>query len=296
MMIALAILGAVVLLVLAALAGVLGFALHRRKGTYFDSNGVRIHYTDEGQGEPIILIHGFAVHTDLNWRAVGIIRALARKYRVIAMDNRGHGLSGTPHEPEAYGLEMVEDVIRLMDHLGIEKAHVAGYSMGGFLTLKLAMTHPGRLLSAAVCGAGWIQPTGGILEFRDTVASALESGQGILPLQIWLRPPGTKPHLFGEWVVRVFLESTFDSLALAACMRAFDTFAVTESELRANTLPVLTIVGTADPLREGVDLLTGVLAKHESLFIEGGDHMTTIVGSRFRNGLMTFMAKHGKHE
>jgi len=96
----------------------------------FDSNGVSIQYTVEGQGEPVVLIHGLHASTDINWRAPGIIKALAENYQVIAMDVRGHGHSGKPEQEEAYGMEMVEDVIRLLDHLKIKKAHVVGYSMG----------------------------------------------------------------------------------------------------------------------------------------------------------------------
>ncbi len=84
-----------------------------------------------------------------------VFQRLSRRYRVIALDNRGHGKSDKPYDPAQYGLELVDDVVRLMDHLGIAKAHVVGYSLGGFITLKLALRHPERLLSAAPCGAGW---------------------------------------------------------------------------------------------------------------------------------------------
>ncbi|HEX72751.1 MAG TPA: alpha/beta fold hydrolase, partial [Candidatus Hydrogenedentes bacterium] len=97
------------------------FATRRVTGDYFDSNGVRIHYTVEGAGDPVILVHGFAANADLNWRLPGVTKALAKEFRVIALDNRGHGLSDKPHDPQQYGAEMIEDVVRLMDHLGIEK-------------------------------------------------------------------------------------------------------------------------------------------------------------------------------
>jgi pimeloyl-ACP methyl ester carboxylesterase len=130
----------------------------RVEGEYFQSNGARIHYTDEGNGVPVILVHGFAANADLNWRRAGVVGALNDDFRVITFDLRGHGLSDRLYEEDAYGLKMVEDVIALMDHLKIEKAHVAGYSLGGFITLKLAAEHPDRLLSAAICAAGWRDP------------------------------------------------------------------------------------------------------------------------------------------
>jgi pimeloyl-ACP methyl ester carboxylesterase len=103
----------------------------RVEGHYFESGGVRLHFTDEGSGPPVVLLHGFAVNADLNWRLPGVTQALTPEFRVISLDLRGHGLSGKPHEPEQYGRLMADDVIALLDHLGIEKAHVVGYSLGG---------------------------------------------------------------------------------------------------------------------------------------------------------------------
>src|SRR6266446_970237 len=111
---------------------------------FFDSNGVKIRYTVEGKGEPVLLIHGFTANIEIQWTIPGITRALAKKYQVIAFDNRGHGKSGKPHDAEKYGMEMVEDAVRLLDHLKIKKAHVVGYSMGGMIALKLAVVHSDR--------------------------------------------------------------------------------------------------------------------------------------------------------
>jgi pimeloyl-ACP methyl ester carboxylesterase len=152
--------GAAILAAALAVAAVGGleWLTRRVEGGHFDSQGVRIHFTDEGSGTPLVLLHGFAVNADLNWRLPGLTETLAREFRVISMDLRGHGLSGKPHDPELYGEAMAEDVIALLDHLGIEKAHLAGYSLGGVITLKLATTHPDRLLSASPLGAGWENP------------------------------------------------------------------------------------------------------------------------------------------
>ena len=146
---------AVLVLILVVGAGYAWFTYrlqNRVVGKFFESDGVRLHYTDEGAGEPVILIHGFATNADLNWRVPGITQALAEDYRAIALDVRGHGLSDKPHGVDQYGTKMVNDVIRLMDHLEIEKAHVVGYSMGGFITLKLITMYPDRIISAAPCG------------------------------------------------------------------------------------------------------------------------------------------------
>jgi pimeloyl-ACP methyl ester carboxylesterase len=124
---------------------------------FFDSNGVKIRYTVEGQGEPVLLIHGFTASIEMQWGIPGIIKALANDYQVIALDNRGHGKSGKPHDPKSYGMEMVEDAVRLLDHLKIKKAHVVGYSMGAMITNKLLTTYPDRVICATLGGAAGIR-------------------------------------------------------------------------------------------------------------------------------------------
>jgi len=97
---------------------------------FFDSDGVRIRYIEQGVGEPIILLHGHTTRIELSWISTGVFDALSANHRVIAMDFRGYGESGKPHDPSAYGTQMAEDVIRLLDHLSIDRAHIIGYSMG----------------------------------------------------------------------------------------------------------------------------------------------------------------------
>jgi pimeloyl-ACP methyl ester carboxylesterase len=96
----------------------------------FDSNGVKIAYFVQGQGEPVVLIHGWLSSAGVNWALPGISGLLAKDHQVIALDVRGHGLSDKPTKEEAYGPELVEDIVRLLDHLKIKKAHIVGYSMG----------------------------------------------------------------------------------------------------------------------------------------------------------------------
>ena len=167
-----AIVGVVLILGAGAIAFPLWRILHRTPGQLFDSSGVDLYYTVSGSGEPVVLLHGFAVQSDLNWRLPGVTRALARDFQVIALDLRGHGRSGKPYEPEQYGLEMAKDVVRLLDHLGIERAHVVGYSLGGFIALKLAMLHPERIISLSALGAGRESP------FRRLPATSDQSARG----------------------------------------------------------------------------------------------------------------------
>src|SRR5262249_1021602 len=121
----------------------------------FNSDGVQIHYTVTGEGEPVILIHGLCSSAKRNWELPGITAVLAKRYQVIPVDCRGHGQSDKPEAEGEYGAKMVEDVVQLMDHLHIEKARVVGYSMGGIITMKLTVMHPERVRLAVLGGMGW---------------------------------------------------------------------------------------------------------------------------------------------
>jgi pimeloyl-ACP methyl ester carboxylesterase len=122
----------------------------------FDANGVKIHYLIEGAGEPVVLIHGLDSSARINWQMPGTIDAIARDHQVIALDLPGFGQSDKPVEARAYSLQWVEDVILLLDHLKIRKAHIVGYSMGGLVALKLIAEHPDRVLSGTLGGMGWL--------------------------------------------------------------------------------------------------------------------------------------------
>ena len=116
---------------------------------FFDSNGVQIRYVEEGQGDPVLLIHGFGVSLD-RWVAGGVLPNLAPDHRVVAFDVRGHGKSGKPPDRDGYGREIPRDAIRLLDHLGIRRAHVVGHSMGARLTAHLLATHSDRFVTATL--------------------------------------------------------------------------------------------------------------------------------------------------
>ncbi|UCF38224.1 MAG: alpha/beta hydrolase [Acidobacteriota bacterium] len=130
-------------------------ALQEPIGSYFrSSDGLRIHYTVAGEGSPVILIPGYT-GTAADWlEEDGLGRALAQDHRVVAIDKRGHGASDKPLDPKKYGPHMVRDVVELMDHLGIEKAHVHGFSLGGVLVTFLLAAHPERFVTASYGGMG----------------------------------------------------------------------------------------------------------------------------------------------
>lgn len=260
---------------------------------FFDSKGVKIHYTVEGQGEPVVLIHGFTATGPLNWVAPGITKALAKDYRVITLDARGHGKSAKPHDPKKYGSEMVEDVVRLLDHLKIKKAHVVGYSMGGFITLKLAATHPERVQSATLGGSGWFRP--GDKErgnFGEELAKSLDEGKGLEPLFVRLTPPGQpKPTAEQIKLTNQLILAVNDPKALAAAARGFKEFAVPEEKLKANKVPMLALMGSLDPLKELLDEMKDKTANLQVVIIDGAHHMNTVGREEFIDNLKKFLAK-----
>src|SRR5689334_11392989 len=105
------------------------FAARAAREGRFDSAGVPIRFIEEGQGEPVVMIHGYTSSTERQFVETGVFGALAARYRTIALDARGHGQSGKPHDRAQYGAEMGRDITRLMDHLGLQRAHILGYSM-----------------------------------------------------------------------------------------------------------------------------------------------------------------------
>ena len=119
---------------------------------FLDAKGVKIHCLVEGTGEPVVLIHGLDSSAKLNWQIPGTIDVLAKDHQVVALDLPGYGQSDKPFDARAYGMQWVEDVILLLDHLNIRKAHIVGYSMGGMVALKLIAKHPDRVLSGTLGG------------------------------------------------------------------------------------------------------------------------------------------------
>jgi pimeloyl-ACP methyl ester carboxylesterase len=260
----------------------------------FDAKGVKIHYYVEGQGEPVLLIHGFAASVQVQWELPGIVRALAKDHRVLVMDVRGHGKSDKPTDVKKYGPEMVEDAVRLLDHLKIKKAHVVGYSMGALITGKLLATHPDRLLSATLGGAGVVPAGAKMPPFVEELADSLEQGKGIGPLLLALTPPGKSkpPEALIQQANRMLVGDR--AKALAAVVRSWKDLAVTKEQLRANKVPVLVLIGADDPLKQSVDLIKDDLANLKIVKIDGADHLSAFASPKFTEELRKFLAEHAQ--
>lgn len=281
---------AIVIVALAMTAAGWLVLTQRAEGRYFESAGVRLHYTDEGRGEAVILLHGFAVNADLNWRLPGLLGRLRGRFRLIALDLRGHGLSAKPQAPDAYGTEMIADVVRLMDHLQIQTAHIVGYSFGGFLALKFAVDHPERLRSVALIGAGWEPPNNSVfLAAIPKLQRALRQGHSIGPLSEHLGGRRASPSILHAGSVHLMTGYFNDSLALAALLEGLPQLTVQEPELSRIHRPVLAIVGELDPFRPSANALCGRLADYRMILVAGVDHLALATNEETQGTLLRFL-------
>jgi pimeloyl-ACP methyl ester carboxylesterase len=245
----------------------------------FDSDGVRIAYTDEGEGEPILLLHGFASNVATNWRDAHWLRTLTKAgRRVVAFDNRGHGQSEKLYEPNLYGAPaMAEDARRLLDHLGIARTDVMGYSMGARIGAFLTFAYPERVRSLVLAGAG-----------INFVHGMVGSG----PLARALEAPRIE-DVTNDTArsFRAFAEQTKSDLkALAACIRG-PRERITPENLAKISVPTLVAVGTNDVIAGSGRELASLIPGAQLLDIEGRDHMKAVGDAQFKHGVLDFLTK-----
>ena len=206
---------------------------------------------------------------------------------MIALDCRGHGKSDKPHDPEKYGPEMAADVVRLLDHLKIEKAHLIGYSSGAFIAGKVAATHPERVLSVVYGGqapviAGAMKPS----DFSEVeiFAKAVDEGKDLGSYIIAVTPAGKpKPTEEQAKAIAKFMYGGKDVKAFAAAGRSFKDLEVTEEQLKKCKAPILFIHGgnESDHVKNRVATVRKLLGRGEVKIVEGGDHMTTLAKPEF---------------
>jgi pimeloyl-ACP methyl ester carboxylesterase len=245
----------------------------------FSHGPVEIDYLDEGEGDPTVLVHGFASTKEINWVFPGWVTTLRRAgRRAIALDNRGHGKSAKLYRPEDYTIAaMASDVGALMDHLAIARADLLGYSMGARICAFLAAHEPARVRAAVLAGVG-LSLIGG-RDLRAAIAAALEAAS----LDAVTDPTGRAFRTFAE-------QTRSDLRALAACIRG-SSERLSRADAVAIRVPILIAVGTADdvagPARPLADLIPGA----KLLDIPGRDHMRAVGDRVFKDGVLAFLAE-----
>jgi pimeloyl-ACP methyl ester carboxylesterase len=245
----------------------------------FHNGAVEIAYLDEGEGDPILLVHGFASTKNVNWVYPAWVSELRKDgRRVIALDNRGHGDSSKLYDPSEYEIAtMASDVIALMDHLKIERADIMGYSLGSRMTAVLARTQSQRLRSAIFGGIGI-----GLIEGGgpgENVADALEAAS----LDDVTDPVGRTFRAFAE-------QTRSDRRALAACLRGSRRL-MTKEEAASIAVPVLIAVGTADEIAGSAQALGKIIPGSQVLDIPNRDHMRAVGDKIYKAGVLDFLSR-----
>jgi len=243
----------------------------------FEHGGVEIAYLDEGEGDPIVLVHGFASTKEVNWVHPGWVSTLTREgRRVIALDNRGHGRSGKLYDPAAYhSAIMADDVRALLDHLEIERADAMGYSMGARITAFLAVKHPARVRSAVLGGLG-IRLVEGV-GLPESIANALEAAS----IDDVGDPIGRTFRIFAE-------QTKSDLRALAACIRG-SRQTLSRTEVASLRMPVLVAVGTSDQVAGSAQELAALIPGARALDIPGRDHMLAVGDKVYKAAVIDFL-------
>jgi pimeloyl-ACP methyl ester carboxylesterase len=232
-----------------------------REDHFFDSDGVPLRYQVTGQGPPVVLIHGFG-ETLERWETAGVTQALTPHFRVIALEVRGHGQSGKPHDPRSYGPLLATDVVHLLHEVAATKAHVVGYSMGALIALDIAAHHQESALSVVLGGAGWIAPEA--LDDLREQADALERGAGAS-------------------------RNREDSRAFAALLRGFRI--LREDDVRRIRVPMAAFVGANDRFLSDVRRLSSALPAVHVVVIPEASHATALDDPAFADALLAFLRK-----
>jgi pimeloyl-ACP methyl ester carboxylesterase len=245
----------------------------------FTHDGVEIAFLDQGEGEPIVLVHGFASNKEVNWVLPSWMTTLTGAgRRAIALDNRGHGASTKLYDPAAYrSAIMADDVRALLDHLGLPRADVMGYSMGARIAAFLALAHPERVRSVVLGGLGirLVEGMGGV----DAIAHGLEA-----PSLAELSDPTARQF-------RSFAQQTRSDLpALAACMRG-SRETLSRAEVGRIAVPLLVAVGSRDPIAGSAQELAALVPGGQALVIPDRDHMLAVGDKVFKAGVLDFLAK-----
>lgn len=244
---------------------------------FVTSRNSQIHYSVEGTGPLVILLHGLLSNAK-SWKRWGFVDALADSYCVACIDSLGHGQSDKPSDERLYSLEArSHDVVAVMDALGSEKAHVLGYSMGGWLSVGVAKYHPHRLSSLIV--GGWdilhgvegasSSPVGGRVNFRDQIATARVSAPAMVK---WVTPEA-EPGLCACWDALADLSHARDAVVNAG-------------------VPVLLWCGRDD--RNHEPMRTFAATETLQFLSTGGDHQSAIWqhGAESSGGVRAFLEAH----
>lgn len=247
---------------------------------HFVSEGLNLAYERHGDGPPVLCIHGFASSGKVNWLDTGWVETLTGAgYGAIIIDNRGHGWSDKPYDPQLYRPQaMARDALTLLDQLQIGRAAVLGYSMGARIGAFLSFAAPGRVACAVFGGMG-MNLIHGLSDSNDIIAGLLAPS-----VQELTHPTARQFRIFAE-------HTRADRLALAACMET-SREPMARADVRRIAVPVLVATGEDDAMAGWPEQLAGLLPQGEAYSIPKRDHMRATGDARFKAATLEFFAKH----
>ncbi|MFX1586464.1 MAG: alpha/beta fold hydrolase [Promethearchaeota archaeon] len=261
---------------------------------FFDNEGVKIYYEIEGEGPPVIMIHGFAANIEANWKATNWVDFLKDDYKLILVDCRGHGKSDKPKDAAQYGEKINEDIVKLLDHLSIEKANFFGYSMGARITTDILLQKQERFLSAIIGG------------FPLHYSKKRTKFIGKVMMKRWIKglrkvdlnDVKNKSALRFRKVISTYTDSESQDLealiyVLEGDIQRPDGIIPTDPKrkeaLKKVHVPVLTVFGSGDRLAKDKSVLAQLVPGSCHIQIEGKDHITVVSDPRFQILVKAFL-------
>jgi len=258
---------------------------------YFDNDGINIYYEIEGEGPPVVMIHGFSFNLESGWKQTNWVETLKDNYRLILLDCRGHGKSDKPHDNSCYGQKMNDDIIKLMEHLSIEKTNYFGYSMGAQITFELLLTNPEIFISAILGGF--------VLNLMEDDKERLReikfTKQIIEAFKAESIDQVKKP--MGRAFRRVAELRENDLLALAAVQagslkegsESMTSPAQMRGSLKKIKVPVMTVVGSSEIISGDKTLVAQLVPDACHFQIQGKDHLTVMSDPKFHMVVKAFL-------
>jgi pimeloyl-ACP methyl ester carboxylesterase len=258
---------------------------------YFDNEGIKIYYEIEGEGPPVVMLHGFPANIEETWKQTNWLETLRDNYQLILLDSRGHGKSDKPHENSYYEQKITDDVIKLLEHLSVEKANFFGYSMGANITFLLLLTRPEIFISAILGGF--------VLTINDEETYSLLDRKNTIKLIEALKAENVKKVRGG--MARTFRRiaelGENDLLALAAftagLLKGWSKITTTPAQMRGTLkkikVPVMTVVGSSEIGSADKTLVAQLVPDACHFQIQGKDHSTVIPDPKFHMVVKAFL-------
>ena len=258
---------------------------------YFNNGGAKIYYEIEGEGPPVIMIHGFSGNLEINWKQTNWVRVLKEDYRLILLDCRGHGKSDKPHNESYYGHKMTEDVVKLIEHLSIDKANFLGYSMGASIVFRLLLSSPHLFISAIL--GGFVL---NILESEKERANYQDTTQ--MRIEAFRAESNDQVKKASVRAYRRFAEARGNDLkALASVLAGFLKDSLEEynspiqmkQSLKKITVPLMTVVASNELIPGDKTLMAQLVPDACHFQIQGKDHITVRSDPKFHMIVKAFL-------